>query len=86
MSKEKIPTQEIGELLDMVTQKLPGLIREIVATFYTEEAAANLGKAVGTFYRQLIDAGFPEEHAMGLTMEYINILMSLLREFKVDKK
>ena len=85
MSKEKIPTQEIGELLDMVTQKLPGLIREIVATFYTEETAANLGKAVGTFYRQLIVPDFGE-HAMGLTMEYINNLMSLLHEFKVDKK
>jgi len=86
MSEGKVPAKEIGELLDMVSQKLPGLIKGVMATFYTEEAAANLGKAIGTFYRQLVDNGFPNDHAMALTVDYMKTLMSIMQDLNISNQ
>ncbi|MDI9419982.1 MAG: hypothetical protein GX228_01030 [Firmicutes bacterium] len=83
MNDNKIPTNEIGEMLDLVSEKVPGLIRDVMAAFYSEEAAANLGKAVGAFYKQLVESGFKPEDAMAMAKDYLNSLRSMMDDIKV---
>lgn len=81
MSNSEIPVQEIGELMDVMADKLPGLIREIYDILYSEEGAATMSKAVATFYKNLIEAGMEKSDAMYLTEEYMSTLNSLTSQF-----
>lgn len=69
-------------MMDMVSAKLPGLIREIQSVLFSEEGATTMSKAVGTFYKNLIDAGMEKEDAMRLTQEYMSTLKSLSSQFQ----
>jgi predicted enzyme related to lactoylglutathione lyase len=68
----EIPVKEIGELMDELASKVPHLLREIMATFYSVEAATNMGAAVGAFYKKLLDCGISQEDAMKMTHDYLN--------------
>ena len=81
MNNSDIPVKEIGEMLDMVSTKLPTLIKEIYHVLYSEEGAVTMSKAVGTFYKNLIDAGMDKEAAMNLTHQYMDTLKSLTKQF-----
>lgn len=81
MSNSDIPVKEIGEMLDLVSEKLPRLIRELYQTLYSEEGAENMSKAVGNFYKNLIAAGMDKEDALYLTQEYLDTLKSLTRQY-----
>ena len=81
MSKE-IPTQELGELLDMVSSKLPGLINNLLKTLYSQEAGEQMGKAVGHFYKELIAAEIPPEEALKMAKDYMLTLKSLSTQWK----
>lgn len=76
MSNE-IPVKEIGEMLDVVAEKLPGLFREIQTILFSEEGAQRMSKAVGTFYKNLREAGLEKGDALSLTQEYMSTLKSL---------
>ncbi|HHU82261.1 MAG TPA: hypothetical protein GXZ26_04600 [Firmicutes bacterium] len=67
-----IPVKEIGELMDELASKVPHLLREIMAAFYSVEAATNIGAAVGAFYKKLLDSGISQEDAMRMTQDYLN--------------
>lgn len=83
MSNE-IPVKEIGELLDMVSGKLPNLIKEIYSTLFSDESASSMGQAVATFYKHLIDAGMDKNDAMKLTSDYMNTLKSMTDQIKIS--
>ena len=72
-----IPTKEIGELLEIVSQKVPKLVNDLLGTLYSEDAGARMGKAVGTFYKQLLDSGIPPEEALKMTKDYMNTVKSI---------
>ncbi len=82
MSNNDIPVKEIGEMLDMVSSKLPDLIKEIQSVFFSEEGAEKMSKAVGSFYKNLVDAGMDKNDAMHLTQEYMNTLKTLTTQFQ----
>lgn len=75
-----IPTKEIGELLEMVSAKAPKLVTDLLGTFYSEEAGGRMGKAVGTFYKELMAAGIPAEEALKMTKDYMNTIKSIAGE------
>ncbi len=77
MSKNDIPVQEIGEMLDMVSTKLPKMIKDIMVSLFSAEAATSMGKAVGIFYKELINAGIKQDDALQMTKDYMNTLKSL---------
>ncbi|NLL41846.1 MAG: hypothetical protein GX251_00735 [Firmicutes bacterium] len=77
----EIPVQEIGELMDMMSEKLPGMIRELSDILYSPEGAANMSKAVATFYNNLVEAGMDKADAMSLTREYMSTLNALTKQF-----
>jgi len=77
MSDNQIPTKEIAELLDTVSEKMPRMIKELLKSLYSQEAGSQMGKGVGAFYKELIQAGIPQEDALRMTQDYLNTVKSL---------
>ncbi|KAA0002382.1 MAG: hypothetical protein FE048_03900 [Thermoplasmata archaeon] len=72
---EGIPDPEkIKEILNVVSEKVPGLLRELSKILYGEEEAKQFGAAVATFYKELKDAGMTDEQAFELTRQYMSTL------------
>lgn len=69
--------EEIREILSVVSSEIPGLIRNIIASVFSEEAGRNMGKAAGSFYKELKDSGMPEEMALRMTEDYMKTFTSL---------
>lgn len=66
-----IPTKEIGELLDEVSTKIPKLLSGVIDTLYSAESGASMGRAVGSFYRELVESGIPQEEALKMAKDYM---------------
>ena len=62
--------KELEEMLDVVSKKVPKLIRELVGTLYSPESGANMGQAVGAFYKGLVESGLPADVAVEMAKEY----------------
>lgn len=84
MSNEKIPVNEIGEMMDVVSDKLPNMIKNIYNTIFSEEGASTMGQAVATFYKHLVDTGMDKKDAMKLTSDYMNTLKSMTDQIKTN--
>lgn len=76
--------KKIGEILDIVAEKLPSVMKTIRETFLSEEAGRDFGKAVGAFYKELVASGIPSEQAMEMAMEYVNTIKGALSQFNVN--
>jgi hypothetical protein len=74
---DKEDVEELREVLSVVSQQVPNLIKSIVASIFSEQAGTDMGKAVGAFYKGLKDAGIPEETAVKMTEGYISTFTSL---------
>ena len=73
--KHDIPKpEEISGILAAVSKELPGLVKGIVESFFSPEAAADMGKSVATFYKTLKEGGIPEDQALAMTREYLGTL------------
>jgi hypothetical protein len=75
--EEHVPVKEIGELLDTVSEKVPGMISKMLKTLYSREAGENMGQATGAFYKELLAAGIPKEEALQMTKDYLNTLKNV---------
>lgn len=84
-SNSNIPTKEIGEILEIVSAKVPKLLKELLGTLYSEEAGTSIGKAVGTFYMELKNAGIPADEALKMTKDYMNYVKSIATEMVPPK-
>ncbi len=79
MSREKSfeNPEDIAELLDVISDRIPALIKGLMNSFFSPEAAANMGKAVAEFRKTLIEGGIPEGEAMEMTREYLRTLTNM---------
>ncbi len=59
-------TEELAQVLDTVGEKVPKLIRDILGSLYNKEAGINMGQAVGAYYKELLEAGIPQEDAIDM--------------------
>jgi len=66
--------EKIKEILNVVSEKVPGLLRELSRILYGEEEAKQFGTAVATFYKELKEAGMTDEQAFELTRQYMSTL------------
>jgi len=57
-----------------VSKEIPGLVKGILDAFFSPQAAADMGKAVAAFYKNLRDGGIPEDQALAMTREYLGTL------------
>jgi len=69
--------EELREVLSVVSKEIPGLIKGLVTSVFSEEAGRNMGKAAAAFYKELKEAGMPEETAIKMTENYISTFTSL---------
>ena len=73
--KSEMPKpEEISEILAVVSKEVPSLIKGILDAFFSPKAAEDLGKAVATFYKNLIEGGIPEEQALAMTKDYLGTI------------
>jgi len=82
---ERMDPKEIAEIMDAVSEKIPGLIRGVLDSFFSPEAASKIGKSVAEFRKSLIEGGISEAEAQQMTREYLRTLTAwgnLLREVR----
>lgn len=70
MAQEK-DAQEIREILEVVSDKVPALLRGLWSVLYSKESAQSMAEAIGTFYKGLIDSGIPRDVALDMTRGYV---------------
>lgn len=72
---ESMPDPEkIKEILDVVSEKIPGLLKELSSLLYSPQSAKQYAEAAATFYKELKNAGMTEEQAYELTSQYLSTL------------
>lgn len=69
--------EDIAEILSVVSDKVPGLIKGIVSAVFSEEAAQSMAKAAATYYKELKAGGFPDELALKMTQEYVSVFTKI---------
>ena len=87
--KSDIPNpEEISEFMAAVSKELPGLVKGLLDSFFSPQAAADMGKAVATFYKSLKEGGIPEDQALAMTKDYLGTLTKwseTLKGMKIGK-
>ena len=73
----KEDVEELREVLNVVSKEVPTMIRNILSSVFSEEAGRDMGKAAAAFYKQLKEAGMPEETAVRMTENYVSVFTSL---------
>jgi len=66
--------EKIKEILDVVSEKVPGLLKELSALLYSPESAKQYAEAAAIFYKELKKAGMNDEQAYELTAQYLSTL------------
>jgi len=69
--------EEIAEILSVVSDKVPGLIKGLVGAVFSEESARNMAKAAATYYKELKTGGLPDDVALRMTQEYVSIFSKI---------
>jgi len=80
--------EDIASIMETVSTQLPGMIKGILHSFFSPEAASNIAKAVAAFRKNLIEGGIPEDEAMSMTREYLSTLTNwskMMREVRGSK-
>lgn len=78
--REKKGAEEVREILEVVSDRVPALLRGIRDVLYSREAAENMAEAVATFYKKLVEAGVPPQDALEMAKGYMIDLRSLFGE------
>ena len=76
---------ELKEVLGVVTEKIPGLLKGMRDVLYSKEAAENMADAVGTFYKKLVEAGIPKEEALDMARGYMINLREVFKGVRTGK-
>ncbi len=81
MSEEKKHKHEspedIAEILSVVSDKVPGLIKGLVSAVFSEESARSMAKAAATYYKELKAGGFPDDLALKMTQDYVGVFTKI---------
>jgi hypothetical protein len=75
--KEKRDSEELKEILGVVSSEVPALIKSLLASVFSEEAGRSMGKAAAAYYKELKDGGLPENVAVKLTEDYMRTFTSI---------
>lgn len=66
--------EKIKEILDIVSEKIPGMLKELSELLYSPKSAKQYAEAAATFYNELKNAGMSNEQAFELTSMYMSTL------------
>jgi hypothetical protein len=73
---EKSP-EDVKEILGAISTEIPGLIKSILSSVFSEEAGRSMGKAAAAYYKELKDGGLPEQVAVKMTEDYMRTFTSV---------
>jgi septal ring factor EnvC (AmiA/AmiB activator) len=71
--------ESIKELLDVVSQGIPGVMRGIQEAVYSPEQSKQMALTIAEFYKTLVEAGIPDYQAQGLTHTHMTNLQATMR-------
>jgi len=71
---EMFDPKKIEEILDIVSEKVPGLLKELSGVLYSPDQAKQFSQSAATFYKELKAAGMTDEQAFELTSQYMSTL------------
>lgn len=72
---EEMPDPEkIKDILNVVSDKVPDLLKQLSEILYSPDQAKNFGESVSTFYNKLKEAGMDDKQAFELTKQYMSTL------------
>ena len=74
---ERESPENIKEILNAVSSQIPPMIKNILASVFSEEAGRNLGKAAAAYYKEMKQGGLPEQVAVKLTEDYMRTFSSI---------
>ena len=77
-SDAKSDAQKVAEVLEVVSDKIPALLRNIRDVLYSKESAENMAESVGIFYKKLIEAGIPSKDALDMARGYMIDLRDMM--------
>ena len=69
--------EEIAEILSVVSDKVPGLIKGLVNAVFSEDSARNMAKAAAVYYKELKDGGLPDDVALRMTQDYVSLFTKI---------
>ncbi len=70
-SRASEDAEEVREILSVVSEKVPALIKGLMTSVFSADSAKEMGKAAATYYSELKAGGIPDEVAVQMTKEYI---------------
>lgn len=70
-SKASADAEEVREILSVVSEKVPALIKGLMSSVFSADSAKEMGKAAATYYSELKAGGIPDDVAVQMTKEYI---------------
>jgi len=73
----KMGSEELKEVLGVVSSEVPSMIKNILASVFSEEAGKSMGKAAAAYYKELKNGGLPEQVAVKMTEDYMKTFTSL---------
>jgi len=66
--------EKIKEILDVVAEKIPGLLKTLSELLYGPKSAKQYAEAAAIFYKELKNAGMTDQQAFELTKQYMSTL------------
>lgn len=69
--------EDIAEILSVVSDKVPSLIKGLVGAVFSEESAQNMARAAATYYKELKAGGFPDDLALKMTQDYVSVFTKI---------
>ena len=85
-SHRDMAPEDIGKMLDVVSDKIPQLLKAVKDLIYSPEAGKEMGQAVGNFYKELVSNGLDTELASNLTRDYMSTLQNVGRGISVHSE
>jgi hypothetical protein len=78
----KYKAEELKEILSAVSTQIPEVIRNILASVFSQEAGRSMGKAAAAYYKELKNGGMPEQVAVKMTEDYMKTFTDMGQMFK----
>lgn len=74
MGSDQWKADEVKDIFNVFSERLPALLNNLADVLYGKESAQKYGQAVAGFYKTLKDSGMTDEQAFRLTEQYMSSL------------
>lgn len=69
--------EDLKEVLSIVSDKIPQLIKGLIQSIFSEDAAAGMGRAAAAYYKELKAGGIPDDVAVRMTEDYVGMFTKI---------